>query len=299
VTLAAVSSSGVPVPSWTGVAVSLVLVGVAAAVILRERLRLSRELLIAAARAAVQLVAVGYVLKLLFTHTGIPGSLGWVAGMVVVAGRVGARRGRGLPHAQLLSTAAVATAVTATLGLLVGAGVVASQPRVVVPIGGMVVNAAMTGTSVTMLRLREEVERGRREVEARLALGLTGAQAFAPNVRSALRTALAPQIDSTSTVGLIALPGAMTGLIIAGLSPLLAIRYQIVVMYQVLGSAAIAGVVVAKLSQRLLFDDAHRLRRIAVSGGATRRSRTASRWRRETRPSMRVRGPRRPRARQR
>jgi putative ABC transport system permease protein len=157
----------------------------------------------------------------------------------------------------------------------------------------------MTGTSVTMLRLREEVERGRREVEARLALGLTGAQAFAPNVRSALRTALAPQIDSTSTVGLIALPGAMTGLIIAGLSPLLAIRYQIVVMYQVLGSAAIAGVVVAKLSQRLLFDDAHRLRRIAVSGGATRRSRTASRWRRETRPSMRVRGPRRPRARQR
>jgi putative ABC transport system permease protein len=124
----------------------------------------------------------------------------------------------------------------------------------------MVCNAAMSGTSVTMLRLRDEVERSRREVEARLALGLPGAEAFAPHVRSALRTALAPQIDSTATVGLIALPGAMTGLIIAGVSPLLAIRYQIVVMYMVLGAAAVAGVVVAKLSQRLLFDDAHRLR---------------------------------------
>jgi putative ABC transport system permease protein len=264
--LAAVTGSGVPVPSWWGVALSLVLVGAAGAVIVRERLGLTRELAIATLRAAVQLVAVGYLLKVVFTHTGIPGSLGWVGAMVLVAGRVGARRGRGLPHAQLLATAAVATAVTATLGLLVGAGVVAAEPRVVIPIGGMVCNAAMTGTSVTMLRLRDEVDRSRREVEARLALGLPGAQAFAPNVRSALRTALAPSIDSTATVGLIALPGAMTGLIIAGLSPVLAIRYQIVVMYMVLGAAAIAGVMVAKLSQRVLFDDAHRLRRLEPAG---------------------------------
>lgn len=268
--LGAVSTSGVPVPSWWGVALSLLLVAAAAAVILRERLALTRELVIATIRAAVQLIAVGYLLKLLFTHTGIPGSLGWVGGMVVVAGRVGARRGRGLPRAQALATGAVAIAVTATLGLLVGAGVVAAEPRVVIPIGGMVCNAAMNGASLTMLRLRDEVERSRAQVEARLALGLPGSAAFAPHVRSALRTALAPQIDSTSTVGLIALPGAMTGLIIAGLSPLYAIRYQIVVMYMVLGASSIAGVVVAKVGQHLLFDDAHRLRRLAAAAAPAR-----------------------------
>jgi putative ABC transport system permease protein len=144
---------------------------------------------------------------------------------------------------------------------------------VVIPIGGMVCSAAMTGTSLTKLRLRDEVERSRREVEARLALGLPRHEAFAPNVRAALRTALAPQIDSTSTVGLIALPGAMTGLIIAGVSPLLAIRYQIVVMYMVLGAAALAGVVVAKLSERLLFDEAHRLRPLVVEDQLVRRRR--------------------------
>ena len=121
------AAAGVPVPSWWGVGLSAVLVGAAGAVIVRERLGLTRELVVASLRAAGQLVAVGYLLKLVFTHTGIPGSLGWVGGMVVVAGRVGARRGRGLPRAQLLATTAVATAVAATLGLLVGAGVVVAK----------------------------------------------------------------------------------------------------------------------------------------------------------------------------
>jgi putative ABC transport system permease protein len=124
----------------------------------------------------------------------------------------------------------------------------------------MVVNAAMTATSVTMLRLRDEVASSRRQVEARLALGLPAGQAFSPHARFALRTSLAPQIDSASTVGLIALPGAMTGLIIAGVSPQLAIRYQIIVVYLGLGAAAMAAVTVVTVGQRLLFDDAQRMR---------------------------------------
>ena len=258
--LAAKPPPGVPVPSWWGVALSLVLVAIAGGVVLRARLGLSRELAVAAVRAAVQLTAVGYLLAVIFKHTGIPGSLAWVAVMVVIAGRVGARRGRGLPRAQLVATCAVGLATAATLGLLVGSGVLSSRPIVVIPIGGMVVNAAMTATSVTMLRLRDEVASSRRQVEARLALGLPAGQAFAPHARSALRTSLAPQIDSASTVGLIALPGAMTGLIIAGVSPELAIRYQIIVVYLGLGAAAMAAVTVVTLGQRLLFDDAQRLR---------------------------------------
>ncbi len=254
--------AGVPVPSWWGVALSAVLVGVAGAVVLRARLGLTRELAIAAVRAAVQLTVVGYLLSLIFKHTGIPGSLGWVAAMVLIAGRVGARRGRGLPRAQLIATCSVGLATAATLGLLVGSGVISSRPIVVIPIGGMVVNAAMTATSVTMLRLRDEVASSRRQVEARLALGLPAAAAFSPHARAALRTSLAPQIDSASTVGLIALPGAMTGLIIAGVSPELAIRYQIIVVYLGLGAAAMAAVTVVTLGQRMLFDEAHRMRQL-------------------------------------
>ena len=63
-----------------------------------------------------------------------------------------------------------------------------------------------------------------------------------------------------TVVGLIALPGAMTGLILAGVEPIVAIRYQIVVMYMLLAAAAVSAVVAARLTRRELFDEADRLR---------------------------------------
>jgi putative ABC transport system permease protein len=252
------------VPSWPGVAVSVVLVALCFAVVVRERLGLGREVLVAALRAAVQLAAVGALLGVLFEHAGLPGSLLWVAGMVVVGALVAARRGRGVPRSRVVAATAIAVGVATTLGVLVLAQVIDAEPRVVVPVGGMVVSAATRGTSVVLLRLAEEAVSGRRQVEARLALGLGGAEAFAPHRRSALRTALVTDIDAVGTVGLISLPGAMTGLLLAGVDPLTAIRYQVVVMYMLLGAVAVAGVVAARLGTRELFDDAERLRETAL-----------------------------------
>ena len=172
------------VPTWEGVVASLALVALAVAIAWRQRLHLAREITVAAARAGIQLVAVGAVLLLVFQHAGLAGAAGWLTVMVVIAGQVAARRARGLP----------------------------------------------------------------------------AAQAFAPHLHTALRTALIPAIDSTKTVGLISLPGAMTGLILAGVSPLTAIRYQIVVMWMLLAAAALAALTAARLAGRALFDDAHRLR---------------------------------------
>lgn len=228
--------------------------------VIRERLGLAREVATAAARAGVQLVAVGALLDWLFAHAGLAGSLGWVAAMVVIAGGVSAGRGAGIPGARVVSTIAVATAVTVTLGLLVLARVVTTSPRVLVPVGGMVVSGALQSTSLTLLRIRDAARDNRRQVEARLVLGQSGREAFAPYVRAALRNALTPTIDSTKVVGLISLPGAMTGLILAGVAPLAAIRYQVVVMYMLLGAWAVAALVAARLASRSLFDDAHRLR---------------------------------------
>ncbi len=248
------------VPTWWGVALSVLLVLIAVAVVVREGLGLEREVVIASVRAVVQLAAVGALLGVLFRHTGLAGSLLWVVGMVLVGARVAGRRGAGLRHAYRVAGAAIAVGVTATLGLLVVAQVIQAEPRVVVPVGGMVVSAATRGTSVVLLRLKEEATSARRVVEARLALGLPGAQAFAPHRRMALRTALVTDIDQVRTVGLISLPGAMTGLLLAGVAPLTAIRYQVVVMYMLLGAVAVSASVAARLATRGLFDDAQRLR---------------------------------------
>jgi putative ABC transport system permease protein len=258
--MVAASTTGPSVPTWVGVGASVLLVGVCVAVVVREQLGLGREVVVAAIRAIIQLVAVGALLGVLFTHTGLPGSLLWVVGMVAVGSRVAGGRGRGVPRASWVAAAAITTGVVGTLGLLVAAQVINAEPRVVVPVGGMVVSAATRGTSVVLLRLAEESVASRRFIEARLALGLPAIEAFAPHRRTALRTALVTDIDAVKTVGLISLPGAMTGLLLAGVAPLTAIRYQVVVMYMLLSSVAVAGVVAARLGSRQLFDDAERLK---------------------------------------
>lgn len=251
--------SGVSVPSWMGVVISLGLVALAVAVASRQRLGLARDLVVASVRAAAQLIAVGAVLLVVFQRAGLLGALGWVALMVVIAGQVAGRRGHGLPSARWLATTGVAAGSAVTLGVLVGFGVISTEARVVVPVGGMIVAGAMQATGLALRRIREDAEAARPAIEARLSLGLSGAAAFRPHQRSALRTALLPAIDSTKVVGLISLPGAMTGLILAGVDPLTAIRYQIVVMYMLLAATALAALTASRLAQHVLFDQAHRL----------------------------------------
>ncbi|MCX6418659.1 MAG: ABC transporter permease, partial [Actinobacteria bacterium] len=109
--------------------------------------------------------------------------------------------------------------VWAAVGILLALKVVKAEPIVVVPVGGMVVSAAMSATALTMRAIAKTAVEQRPAIEARLSLGMTGAAAFAPYLREGVRTALIPAIDTTKVVGLIALPGAMTGLILAGVSP--------------------------------------------------------------------------------
>jgi putative ABC transport system permease protein len=253
------------VPSWGGVAASLLLVTLAAAVAWRHRLGLTRELTVAAARAGIQLVAVAAVLGVVFAHAGLPGAFGWVMLMVLIAGQVAGHRGSGVPRARQTATIGVAVGTTVTLGTLLAFGVISTQPSVVIPVGGMIVSGAMQATGLALRRLRQDAETARDVIEARLSLGLASRDAFLPHQRSALRTALLPAIDSTKVVGLISLPGAMTGLILAGVDPLTAIRYQIVVMYMLLAATALAALATARLAERALFDGAHRLVRLTAS----------------------------------
>jgi putative ABC transport system permease protein len=255
-----------PVLSWGGVAASLLFVALAAAAAYRQRLQLTRDLIIAAVRAGVQLVAVGAVLLVIFDYAGLPGAFAWVTIMIVIGGQVAGRRGAGLPRSRYAATAGVAAGSVTTLGALLALGVIPLEARVVVPVGGMIVSGAMLTAGVTLRRLREDAQTARPAIEARLCLGLPARAAFLPHQRSALRTALTPAIDSTKVVGLISLPGAMTGLILAGVDPLTAIRYQIVVMYMLLAATAIAGLTSARLAEHALFDHAHRLLPLTGSG---------------------------------
>ncbi|WP_129667208.1 ABC transporter permease [Phytoactinopolyspora endophytica] len=247
--------------SIAGLATSLALVGVAAAISLWQHLGLERRILWAAARALVQLLLVGAALSLIIEEgRPIVWSWLWVVAMVAYAGDVARRRAPEVPGIMWLAIGAFASAAVISLGVLFGFGVLPLEGRTLVPIAGMMVGNSMTATVLVARRLVEELRDKRDEVEARLALGHASKQAATPYLRAALRSAVTPQIETTKATGLVFLPGAMTGLILAGVSPTDAVLVQAVVMFLILGSVTTTGVVMALGLVRRLFTPDHRLR---------------------------------------
>lgn len=251
-----------------GVAASLVLVAVAVAISLHQRLGFAPTIVWAAARAFLQLVAVGSALALVLADDApVWWAELWVAAMVVIAAVTVQQRTRGVPGVLGLALAGIAGAVAVAQAGLFGLRIFPFEPVAVVPLVGVLIGNGL-GTAVTAARrVVAELAEHRDEVEARLALGQAAAEASRPYLRAALRTALTAPIESTKVVGLIALPGAMTGLILAGVAPIDAVLVQVVVMYLILGGSAVTATVIGVGVSRLLFTSDHRLRRVVRAAG--------------------------------
>jgi putative ABC transport system permease protein len=259
--LAAATSSSVGLSgsiSFADVALALCLVAVAVIVSRVREVGLEGDLLVATFRSFAQLLAIGYVLDYVFGGHGAL-TLVVLAVMISTGTFTSGRRGRLVPGAYGIAAAAISLAAAGTLGVLAVLGIVPSSARAIIPLGSMIIASAMNTTSLVMVRLRDDLAAHRREVEARLSLGQTSHQAAAPWHRSAMRTGMLPTIDQTKVVGLVALPGAMTGMILAGASATQAIRLQLVVMYMLLGGNAFAALIAGEATVRRLFTAHHQL----------------------------------------
>ncbi len=247
-----------------GVAASLVLVAVAVALSIRQGLGFERTILWAATRALVQLLAVGSALTLILAEDApVLLAEAWVVAMIVVAAVTVRQRAPKIPQAIGIAFVGLTFAAALSQLVLFGLGIFPFEPVAVVPLAGMVIGNSLAATVSACRRMVAELAEHRTEVEARLALGQPWQDASRPYIRSALRTALTAQIESTKSVGLITLPGAMTGLILAGVDPVDAVLVQIVVMYLILGAVATTTAVVGVGVTRRLFTPDHRLVRLA------------------------------------
>ena len=232
-------------------------------------LRLEASLAIAAVRMAVQLAAVGFVLKLVFAQTSPLWTLLIALMMVLVAGYELVQRQErrfagwwayGLGNMTLLLVGGLATLYA--VGVVIGPHPWYA-PRYVLPILGMVLGNTLTSVSLALQTLTEGAERER----ARIALGATRFEAFATVLRRALRTAITPLLNMMSVAGIVSLPGMMTGQILAGADPAEAAKYQIMIMFVLTGAAGFGALAAAFGGVLLLTDTRHRLRldRLAAS----------------------------------
>lgn len=240
-----------------GAAVALVVI---AAIISRvQEVKLEKQMLIAVVRAFIQLIAIGYALDLIFAADHPAYIIGLVMVMVLVASLTTGARIKGVPRARMLAFISISFGAAMTLVLLIALRVFQFNSQETIPVAGMVVGNAMTACTLIMKRLHDEIEVRRAEIEAALALGATRRQAILVHMRRALQSGMTPIIDTTKTVGLIKLPGAMTGMILAGASPLEAVQVQMIVMYMLIGAVSFTGLAAVWLTYRQFFTANHQL----------------------------------------
>ncbi|MBD2719667.1 iron export ABC transporter permease subunit FetB [Synechococcus sp. FACHB-909] len=234
----------------------LVNVGLSAAL----RLGLGRSLLVASIRMVVQLLLVGFVLEWLFQQDQAPLILLVGAAMAMIAGVSAVQRTRhrfaGIYLNSLLSVMASSALVT---GLAV-TGLIRPQPwynpQYLIPLLGMVLGNTLNGISLGLDRFMDGLRSGRDQVETDLALGATRWEAC----QAVVREAMIPTINSMMVMGLVSLPGMMTGQILQGAAPAAAVRYQIVILFMIASATALGVFGVVGLAYARLTSADHQLR---------------------------------------
>ena len=224
----------------------------------------SKDLFWSGLRMFVQLLVVGYVLHLVFSlETALPVLLILIVMVGFAVQTIGARVQTKMPHFYRV----VGTAILFGCGgmtfffcsLVIGLEPW-YDPRYLIPLAGMVIGNSMTGASLAVERLAAEFRERREEIETALCLGSSVQVAAEPVVSSAFRAALIPSVNAMAAMGLVFLPGMMTGQILSGTEPLIAVKYQIAIMCVITGSVALTTFLILKLGYRSYFTSYQSLR---------------------------------------
>ncbi|MBP2632011.1 MAG: hypothetical protein H6Q70_2639 [Firmicutes bacterium] len=241
-------------------AMTFVLVILAMYLSYKDKIGLEKEIIIGSIRAVVQLTAIGFVLTYVFDLDNSIATTLILLAMVYNASTVSAKRGKGIEHVKKISFVALLAGLVTTLGILLLCGAVTYQPSQVIPISGMVVGNSMIAAGLVFNHLKENFERRREEVEIKLCLGASAKESCASIIRQTIKNSMQPSIDSMKTLGIVQLPGMMTGLILAGLPPAAAIKYQIMVAFMLVGAVAVTTFMASYWTYKSFFTELEQLR---------------------------------------
>lgn len=195
---------------------STALLMIAVFITYKEKLGLGKDIFIAGLRAVIQLFIIGYVLSFIFGLDNLFVTLAMVLFIVFNASFNAHKRSSGIPHSFKISLFSLSAGTAITLSLLVLTGAIEWVPSQIVPITGMIASNAMVAVGLTYRALNGKFQDQRQQVLEKLALGADEKQASLSIIRESVKTGMSPSIDSTKTVGLVSLPGMMSGLIFAG-----------------------------------------------------------------------------------
>lgn len=256
------STGYIEISLWQ-LAIALALVVVAGIASMVYELRLQKDLALGTLRTFAQLFAMGYLLKIIFQLNSL-----WLVLAVylcmtyfsvrIIKGRVKEKRVNFLVPTMVSVTISYSLVTYLVTGLIIGANPWWT-PQYFIPIGGMVAGNSMNALAIGLERFFSELRTRKDEVEMMLCLGADFREASKEMFRNALKAGMIPSINSMMGVGIVSLPGMMTGQILAGADPVDAVRYQIVVMLMIVAATVLSSLLVLHLVRRRCFGTAMNL----------------------------------------
>ncbi len=224
----------------------------------RRNIHLESDAAIALVRGLVQIVAVGSILVLLLKAPRWS-SVFLLAGMIIAAGSISARRAKNIPGAQKVSTYSIAAGAGLVTAVMTWAGVIDTAITSLIPVGSMIIANAMNTNGLALNRFRSEVLAHSGEIETALALGAAPENTVGSYAESSIHSSLIPAIDNLRSLGIVWIPGLMTGMLLSGSSPLYAAIYQFVVIAMILASSGLTSLLSTMMIRAQVFSPADQL----------------------------------------
>ena len=224
----------------------------------RRNIHLEADASIALLRGIVQIVAVGSILVLLLKAPRWS-SVFLLAGMVLAAGSISAKRAKNIPGVTKVSTYSIAVGAGLVTAIMTWAGVIDTAVTSLIPVGSMIIANAMNTNGLALNRFRSEILAHTGEIETALALGATPRATISRYAEDSIQASLIPAIDNLRSLGIVWIPGLMTGMLLSGAKPLYAAIYQYVVIAMILASSGLTSLLSTTMIQAHAFSAADQL----------------------------------------
>lgn len=250
--------------SWLNVAITTLLIIATGICSVYLKLKLEKELVIGTIRTFLQLFLLGYVLKIVFTINNPWIVFSLFSMMIIFAARIitGRVKERRIPYFMPVLASMFLSYMIINLFVMVVIVQVEPwyRPIYFIPIGGMIIGNSMNAIAIAMNNWFEGIKKERERIELYLTLGASPMESTRENSKEAVKSGMIPSINALMSVGIVSIPGMMTGQILAGIDPLIAIKYQIVIMLLLVGSTALSTIFALYIVRKLSFTPSQQLK---------------------------------------
>lgn len=226
----------------------------------KDKLNIGKDIIVSVVRAIIQLVIVGYLLNFIFGLENPIYTIMLILIMIFIAALNTKKKGDSINNQIVISFVSILIGTSITMTILILSNAIKFKASDVIPVAGMIISNSMVAIILSYRNLNTSFKERKEAVEVKLSLGADIKEASSDIIRESIKLSIMPTIDSAKTLGIVSLPGMMTGLILVGTSPIVAVKFQIMVTFMILSSASISTMISTYLTYKTFFNKRKQLK---------------------------------------